>query len=253
MSPKSKGGSATGKPLLLLDGDLFVYRAISSAEKEVEFQPDLWVMHTNLADARDAFVTQMANITRKLPDHTPFLCLSDGSNFRKQLDPTYKGNRTQRKPMGFIEFRQWVMATYPDHLTKPSLEADDVMGILATKPGNDAVIWSDDKDMKQIPGKHLVDGNVELITQLEGDMVHLMQTLTGDPADGYKGCPGIGPKKAQSILEAADFKWSAVVDAYEKVQLTEADALLQARLARILRWSDWDQKKQEPILWSPNA
>jgi DNA polymerase-1 len=43
-----------------------------------------------------------------------------------------------------------------------------------------------------------------------------------------------------------------VVSLYAKAGLTEADALRQARLARILRWTDWDNKKKEPILWTPS-
>ena len=34
---------------------------------------------------------------------------------------------------------------------------------------------------------------------------------------------------------------------------TEMIALLNARLARILRWSDWDAKNKQPILWRPPA
>jgi hypothetical protein len=40
-------------------------------------------------------------------------------------------------------------------------------------------------------------------------------------------------------------------EAYEKKKLTAEDALRNARLARILRWDDWDRKKKEPILWRP--
>ena len=46
--------------------------------------------------------------------------------------------------------------------------------------------------------------------------------------------------------------WDAVVEAFTfKAGLTEADALKQARLARILRWSDWNSETKTPILWSP--
>ena len=41
--------------------------------------------------------------------------------------------------------------------------------------------------------------------------------------------------------------------AYIKAGYTRDDALEQARLARILRWTDWDEKKGEPILWTPNT
>ena len=78
-----------------------------------------------------------------------------------------------------------------------------------------------------------------------------MQTLTGDPTDGYKGCPTIGAKRAEAILGSRP-AWSLVEAAFIKQGLTREDALLQARMARILRWSDWDQEKREPILWEPS-
>ena len=43
--------------------------------------------------------------------------------------------------------------------------------------------------------------------------------------------------------------WEAVVAEYKRQKLDEEYALTQARLARILRASDWDNKKKEPILW----
>jgi DNA polymerase-1 len=47
--------------------------------------------------------------------------------------------------------------------------------------------------------------------------------------------------------------WEAVLAEYKRQELDEKYALTQARLARILRASDWDNKKKKPILWSPNA
>jgi DNA polymerase-1 len=93
------------------------------------------------------------------------------------------------------------------------------------------------------------------VTEDEADYWHMFQTLTGDTVDGFKGCPGMGPVGAQKLLGEAmateDGMWPYVVKAYEKKKLTEADALTQARLARILRWGDWDKNKKEPILWTP--
>ncbi len=60
----------------------------------------------------------------------------------------------------------------------------------------------------------------------------------------------IGPKTASRLLDEAA-NWDTVVNAYEKAGLTEEDALVQARVARILRASDYDQSTQEPILWTP--
>jgi DNA polymerase-1 len=39
------------------------------------------------------------------------------------------------------------------------------------------------------------------------------------------------------------------VAAYERQGLTEADAIKQARLARILRYEEWDGRT--PRLWAP--
>ena len=79
-----------------------------------------------------------------------------------------------------------------------------------------------------------------------------MQTLTGDSTDGYPGCPTIGQKRAEGLLGQRP-AWSVVEQAFIKQGLTKADALLQARMARILRWSDWDATKNEPKLWEPAA
>lgn len=40
---------------------------------------------------------------------------------------------------------------------------------------------------------------------------------------------------------------------YEFRCITEEDALVQARCARILHADDWDFEKSEVILWTPGA
>ena len=47
--------------------------------------------------------------------------------------------------------------------------------------------------------------------------------------------------------------WEAVVAEYKRQELDESYALTQARLARILRASDWDIRRKKPILWRPHA
>jgi DNA polymerase-1 len=78
----------------------------------------------------------------------------------------------------------------------------------------------------------------------------------GDPADGYKGIPGVGLKRAAKILDQAEDGepqefWSLIVEAYEARGLTEDDAILNARMARILRWEDYDYDNKEVKLWTP--
>jgi hypothetical protein len=135
------------------------------------------------------------------------------------------------------------------------------MGILATKPGKQhKIIVSQDKDMKSIPATVWDGCDLVPVSEYDADYFHMTQTLTGDVTDGYKGCPGVGPKKAEAIIPKLDKDnmpymvsewWARVKEAYVKAKLTEEDALKNARLARILRWSDWDTENKRPILWTP--
>lgn len=240
---------------LLIDADILLYQSISASEQEVEFEQDLWVMYSDLNVAHEMFTEKLDAITGIFPEAPYRLCFSDARNFRKEINPTYKANRkATRKPMAFKEFRAQIMDAYPS-ITKPSLEADDILGILATKPGADAIIVSGDKDLMQIPGRHLKKGEIVEVSEREGDAFFYHQILTGDQVDGYPGCPGIGKVKAEKILskpEAQETPWEFIVEAYEKAGLTSDDALLNARMARILRWDDWDNDQQKVILWTPN-
>lgn len=213
-------------------------------------------MFSDLNIAHEQFREKLDYILTKAPKAEYRLCFSDSRNFRKDINPTYKANRkVTRKPMAFKEFRAQIMEQYPS-ITKPTLEADDILGILATKPGADAIIVSGDKDLMQIPGKHLKDGEIVVVEEREASHFFYTQILTGDQVDGYPGCPGIGKVKAEKILSnpvAIEDPWYYIVDAYEKAGLTEDDALLNARMARILRWQDWDNEQQKVILWKPNS
>jgi DNA polymerase-1 len=156
-----------------------------------------------------------------------------------------------------------------DASLRPTLEGDDCLGILSTmKKTGDSIICSLDKDFKTIPGRHYNFGRKEFfeVTPQQADYWHMVQTLTGDTADGYTGCPGIGPKTAEKILQAAldegtpwanpqqlrEIYWQHVVKAYAKAGLSEEEALTQARVARICRTSDYDFKTKQVILWSPH-
>lgn len=253
--------------LLLIDGDEFIFRAAVAVEHETKFnttlgetdwsEPPVHVLFSHPGKARKVLDEMLERIFERFETRKHFLCFSTGPNFRFGVDPTYKNNRaTSRKPLCYVQLREDVEKDYTCKAF-PTLEADDVMGILATMPGKgQRIIVSQDKDMQTIPTHVWRQGDLVDVTKLEADYYHLFQTLVGDTSDGYKGCPGIGKVKAEKILteasnEGVQYMWPAVVKAYESKGLTEADALTQARLARILRWSDWDNEKKEPILWSP--
>ena len=240
---------------LAIDTDILLYKAATSAETEIDWGDDVWSLYTDLSDAKSAFEMQLDKITQKLGVHDFVCCLSDhGNNFRKQIDPTYKSNRKgQRKPVGYVALASWVEETFKS-FRKPTLEADDCLGVLATMPINQdrCIMVSDDKDLKTVPGKlyRPMAEETLVISEADADRFFYTQVLTGDTADGYKGIPGIGPKKAEAILGARPH-WGAVEQAYIKAGLTKGHAIHQARLARILRWSDWNDIKGEHIPWTP--
>jgi DNA polymerase-1 len=167
------------------------------------------------------------------------------------VDPDYKGNRVKRKPCGYLKLKNWAMKTWPS-VMKPGLEADDVCGILATNGSLDNfVLISPDKDMLQIPCRQY--NLKEEFTQNEADAERKLyeQCLTGDSTDGYSGCLGVGPKKANAVLDKAKSYWPAVLATYEEAGMTKEDALRNLRLARILQATDWDSESQTPILITP--
>jgi len=234
---------------LLIDADIVLYKACSAVEREINFEDDMWVLYTEEHEAIEAFNDSLRTLLELANLDSYLLAFSDSANFRKTLYPDYKGNRTQRKPLGFKSIRERVFEQHAEHIkTLPSLEADDVIGITSTCNKGEYMIWSEDKDLRQIPGLHLTPIGQKAIYLNDADKWFYTQILTGDVADNYKGCPGIGPVKAEKILSITPY-WDSVVDAYVKAGLTEADALTQARLARILRCEDWDEEKQEVKLW----
>jgi len=128
----------------------------------------------------------------------------------------------------------------------------DAMGIYATKhPDN--MICSPDKDMRQIPGRLFNMEESTLISDSEGAKWHLIQSMAGDQTDGYSGIPGVGVKRAQTIFESKGYSWKTVVESFEEKGMTEDDALVNARLARILTAEDYDFENKQPIPWTPTA
>jgi DNA polymerase-1 len=241
------------KRVLLVDADVLAYNAAAACLREMEYEPGYYTWSASFEEVLETFDGLLTTVVNTLKGE-PVLCLTDSiGNFRRGVLPTYKGKRG-KKPLVLKALKDFLIEHRGAYF-RPGLEGDDCMGILATRSNptkEDRIIVSIDKDMMQIPGKMVrwPDPTIRAITSEEADLFHLRQTLTGDVTDGYVGCPGIGPVKAETILSKSP-TWDAVVAAFEKAKLTEEDALIQARVARILRATDYDFQKKEPILWTP--
>jgi 5'-3' exonuclease len=238
---------------LLIDADYIVYKCCAATETEIDFGEDLIVVTSRFSEAYEYVERELYNIASDLGCFDDsILFFSDSVNFRKSIDPAYKGHRNRKKPCGYKRVINKLKEEY--HVViMPTLEADDALGIYATKePGH--IICSPDKDMRQIPGQ-LFDLTQEVveITPEMGDRWHLIQAMAGDQTDGYAGIPGIGIKRAEALLEANGATWQTVVDAFAAKDLDESVALMNARLAKILQCDDYDFTNQEPRLWNPSS
>ena len=236
---------------ILCDADFIVYKACAAAESEIDWGDDTILVTSNFSDAYNATKRELTKLENKLGSFsTLILFFTDSVNFRKKILESYKGHRNRKKPCGYKRVINALRKEYKV-IIKPTLEADDTMGIYATKsPGN--IIASPDKDMRQIPGQLYNFDETFTIDKDEGAKWHLIQTLAGDQTDGYGGVPGIGVKRAETLFKDKGYSWKTVVEAFEEKDLTEEDALVNARLARILTADDYDFTKKEPKLWSPS-
>jgi 5'-3' exonuclease len=286
------GRSVVAKTTLLIDADIIAFKYASTNEKKFDWGDGV-VSKTVTEDlsviAKEIHECLQGYLERTKADDF-IICLSDDTtNWRNKVLPSYKQHR--KTPDGISNRPEWL---YPlkEHLArtyqsyrKPTLEADDIMGILSTHPKlipGRKIIVSEDKDMKTIPGwlwNPRKDKKPWLVTPEVADYWHYLQTLMGDTTDGYKGCPGVGLETADELLkepyllvpyeyefqrgvrkgqtevrytkEPTDDVWKAIVSLYESKGLSEYEAITQARVARICRHIDYNFNKQEPIYWNP--
>lgn len=238
---------------LLIDADYIVYKCCAATETEIDFGEDLIVVTSNFSEAYSYVERELANIANDLGHFDDsILFFSDSTNFRKSLDPDYKGHRNRKKPCGYKRVINKLKEEY-HVVVMPTLEADDAIGIYATKEQGH-IICSPDKDMRQIPGDlYDLSEGVVTITKEEGDRWHLIQTMAGDQTDGYAGVPTIGIKRADAILNEKGATWQTVLETFLEKGLTEEDALLNARLAKILQVEDYDFTNKTVRPWTPSS
>jgi hypothetical protein len=189
------------------------------------------------------------------------LYITEGRTFRFDVATTkpYKGTRVDKKPWHFRN-----LTAYMKHVLNcevvTGIEADDAMGIEHSK-GNETIICSRDKDLKQVPGwfysweigkqpsfgPKLIEPIGELALSKDrktlkgtGYAFFCAQLLMGDRVDNIPGADRVGPVASFDALgsaNTADGLLNAVIRKYKEVyggewkdKLTE-----QGRLIWILR------------------
>ncbi len=270
---------------LLIDADIIVYRAACAVETKTDWGDGEVTYDANYSMGVAYLEDHIDDLVVKFPGADMVFCFSSKNNFRNHIYPSYKHNRKDsHRPLLLKKLREYIEERYACESWK-YLEADDVLGIMATTPdGEDGIegeriIVTIDKDLYQIPVDvyNFVTDETSYADERDGFRLHMMQTLTGDSVDGYPGCPGVGQKGAVDILNsphkmesyehtfvrgrregATEIRWrqgdpctiwEAIVSRFEQKGLTEEDALIQARLAKILQYDDYPNKQIK--LWEP--
>lgn len=248
---------------LLIDADIVAYKVASTSERSTDFNRDgNPAVSVDRPRARREAEKLVNGYAKKLKADSIIICLTDPDvNWRKEYEPTYKAFRQDTKKPELLSYVKEYLAEEYVSFIRPRLEADDIMGILATHPRlveGEKIIVSEDKDMRTIPAKVYNPNTPKLgvmdISELDADRFHMWQTIVGDPTDGYIGARGVGKSShwAEEIIHAdREELWELVLEAYSFAGLTEDDAIRQARLARILRAEDYNLKTKGIRLWKP--
>lgn len=277
---------------LLVDGDIIAFTAAAAVQNlyEDEFG---FVMPIARRQEGEAVVDNMlSNLKIAFKSTHMRVALTDPKeNFRREVWPEYKASRKASMRPLLLDILKTYLRDNHAAFHWDSLEADDVLGILNTEPQDypgRRILVGRDKDFRTVPGEYFhlmrqdwrVKPFVEQITPWEAQQFHLLQTLMGDMTDGYAGCPGLGKKRAQDLLDAPVVLrpqpgvktrgvnkgesttkwvseptrdlWACIVSHYKKAGQTEEDALVTARLAHILQHEDYNRETQEITLWTPD-
>lgn len=265
------------KRMMLLDADVLRYLLAFSNTEKVQWDEEddpQEVMRPDLAKRRVHEYIESMMETIKASDYR--LVLSESSlTFRHDFYPDYKSNRAGKpKPRLWFILDGFMKSEFGHKIIQEApLEGDDILGIMASNPAlRDSayypVIVSIDKDMQTVPGwlynPNRPEEGIRLINEHDANYFWMTQVLTGDPTDGYPGCPKVGKVKASAALhdlkdvghvltpaEHLEALWERVVSVYASKGLPESTALTQARCARILRHGDLNPATREITLWQP--
>lgn len=256
---------------MLIDADIIAYKLAAANEQRYNWGTDeetgeevtSLIVNEDFEDVTRQLHEDLEKLMIETQADEYIICLSDDNyNWRKKVLPSYKQHRKNSiRPELLYPLKDFLYENFSSY-RRETLEADDVMGILSTHPKlmpGRKIIVSEDKDMKTIPGwlyNPAKDKKPRLVGELEANLYHMRQTLTGDATDGYKGCPGAGDKAFDKLLDGwieGDWLdlWERVVSVYEKKGLTEFDAITQARVARICRHTEYNFTQKEVIYWNP--
>lgn len=163
-------------------------------------------------------------------------------NFRYDVSPVYKANRTGRTPAGLSQLKKDLCKKY-DGVIHTKYEADDAVVYLMDKTPENYILCAIDKDvLNSIEGRNF-NYYESALYKIEMKWMDIdrhtaltwryLQTLMGDKTDNIIGLKGIGPAKAAKILQGCfshKEMWQVVLDAYKSKGRTKDEALMNLNL-----------------------
>jgi DNA polymerase-1 len=229
--------------LAIIDGDVLIYKSFRPRWKDnydehgnysVELDEDGHPKQKEYTKEEDSAYLKETydNLKRAITEmqekyfcHDYLLAIQGPGNFRKEIFPEYKLSRQKSRPSEvsrYVPVLQNLLAYEGVAIRSHLCEADDLIRIWAEEAravNQDFLIVSIDKDLQCIPGKHFLmhKGIVVDVSEEEARKNYYTQLIQGDQTDNIPGVPGIGPKKAEKLLEGCvteeDYQ-EAVVAAY---------------------------------------
>ncbi|MDE0713268.1 MAG: DNA polymerase, partial [Gammaproteobacteria bacterium] len=200
--------------LVLVDGSSFLFRAYHA----IGSQGGLSTRDGQPTHAVFGVVNMLRSLIREVqPEYLAMVMDAKGKTFRHEMYPQYKANRPPmpddlRVQLGYL--LEIIPAMGLPLVSVPGIEADDVIGTLATRAvrqGYRVMIISSDKDLAQLVNERVVMVDTMKNSTLDPDGVMAkfgvpperiidLLALTGDTSDNVPGIPRVGPKTAAKWL-----------------------------------------------------
>ena len=217
------------KTFYLIDGSSYIFRAFFGVRQQLSTSKGF---PTN---ALYGFINMLQKVIREeKPDYLVVAFDSPEKTFRHKIFPDYKANRDappEELSKQFPYFEPLVEAYGLSSIRRPGFEADDIIGTLAIKGGQeglDVVIVSGDKDMMQLisPNVHMLDTmknkkfmDKEVLEKfgVPPDKVIEVMGLMGDSSDNIPGVTGVGPKTAAQLIQ----KFGSIESLYKRIEEVE--------------------------------
>jgi hypothetical protein len=201
--------------IAIVDGDILLYRICFSIDPEAE----LYVVKAHC----DQYLN---NLFMKVgcTAYIGIIGIHGSNNPKYSIAPDYKRGRPTDKPPHWNTVINYLISKW-GFSPISGCETDDAIDLCASRIENHIVV-SSDKDLLQIPGKHFIMGVMRKgkvvredktvnITKEQAKKQFYTQMLTGDTVDNVSAIYGIGPKKAEKLLDS-DSMDKVVIEQYKK-------------------------------------